>query len=183
MSLTTYKWTTEKYHQAIEKGLFTDEPVELLRGEIIVMAPEREEHAYTNTEVADYLRNLFKDQAKVRDAKPITLPNNSEPQPDIAIVQPLGNEYRSHHPYPENIFLIIEISQATLSKDLGPKKEMYAQAGIQEYWVVDIPQSQLHIFQNPNQGEYQTQKTLTAGTHSPLAFPDINVDINRLIYP
>lgn len=58
-------------------------------GERDLMAPEREPHSYYNTEVADYLRILLRGRAKIRDAKPTTLPNNSEPQPDIAIVKPL----------------------------------------------------------------------------------------------
>jgi Uma2 family endonuclease len=122
MTLTTYKWTTKTYHQAIDSEIFDDEAVELLRGEIIVMPPEREPHAYYNSEVGDYLRNLLGNQVKIRDAKPITLPNNSEPETDLAIVKPLGKEYLTHHPYPEDIFWIIEFSQATLSKDLREKK-------------------------------------------------------------
>lgn len=88
MTTTTYKWTVERYHQAIEAGLFDDQPVELLQGDIVIMPPEREPHAYYNTEVGDYLRGLLGSRVKIRDAKPITLPNASEPAPDIAIVKP-----------------------------------------------------------------------------------------------
>lgn len=180
MVVTTYKWTSEKYHQAIENGIFWGESVELLRGDIIVMAPEREPHAYFNTEVADYLRSKLQGKAKIRDAKPVTLPNNSEPEPDIAVVRPLGKEYLRHHPYPENIFLIIEFSHATLSKDLTLKKELYAEAGIMEYWVVDLKNSQLIIFRDLFNGQYQSEQTLTNGTISALAFPDVAIDVECL---
>jgi Uma2 family endonuclease len=76
MTVTTYKWTIERYHRAIEAGIFDDQPIELLRGDLIVMPPEREPHAYYNTEAADYLRTLLGERAKIRDAKPVTLPNN-----------------------------------------------------------------------------------------------------------
>ncbi|GAC1466765.1 MAG: hypothetical protein NVSMB70_12330 [Chamaesiphon sp.] len=89
MTVTTYKWTIERYHQAIEAGLFDDQPVELLRGDIVVMPPEREPHAYYNIEVGDYLRTLLGDRVKIREAHPIALPNDSEPAPDLAIVKPL----------------------------------------------------------------------------------------------
>lgn len=70
---------------------------------------------------------LLGQRAKVRQAKPITLPqSNSEPEPDIAIVQRLGLDYREHHPYPENIFWLIEYSDSTLSKDLELKNKIYA---------------------------------------------------------
>ncbi|AIE74683.1 MULTISPECIES: Uma2 family endonuclease [unclassified Synechocystis] len=183
MALTTYKWTTEKYHQAIDQGLWSDERVELLRGEIIVMAPEREPHAYANTEVADYLRRQLQGQAQIRDAKPITLPNYSEPEPDIAVVQPLGPAYRQHHPYPENIYLIIELSYATLSKDLNEKKSIYAEAGIPEYWVVDLQHRQLWVFRTVINGQYTAEERLTSGTITPMAFPAHTLEVQQLIDP
>ena len=137
MTITAYKWSIDRYHQLIEMGLLDDalspglsqQSIELLQGEIIVMSPEGESHAYYNTEVAEYLRELLGARAKIRDAKPITLPNDSEPAPDIAIVQPLGAIYLEHHPYPENIFWLIEFANTTLKQDLGLKKEIYAAAG------------------------------------------------------
>ncbi|MBD2504416.1 Uma2 family endonuclease [Anabaena azotica] len=180
MTITTYKWTIERYHQAIEAGIFDDQPIELLRGDLIVMPPEREPHAYYNTEAADYLRALLGEQVKIRDRKPITLPNNSEPAPDIAIVKPLGEVYLKHHPYPEDIFWLIEFSQATLSKNLGEKREIYAEAGIVEYWVVNLKNSQLQVFRNLENGQYTTEIILTTGTISPRSFPDVFIPVERL---
>lgn len=181
MTLTTYKWTTERYHRAIDAGIFDDQFIELLRGELIVMPPEREPHAYYNTEAADYIRTLLGESVKIRDAKPITLPNNSEPVPDVAIVKPLGEIYLEHHPYPENIFWIIEYSNATLSKDLGDKKYIYAEAGIEEYWVVNLKKSELKVFRDLKDGEYTTELTISQGTVSPLAFPNVYIEVGRLM--
>ena len=181
MTVTTYKWTIERYHRAIEAGIFDDQPIELLRGDLIVMPPEREPHAYYNTEAADYLRTLLGERAKIRDAKPVTLPNNSEPAPDVAIVKPLGEVYLEHHPYPEDIFWIIEFSNATLNKDLGEKKDIYAEAGISEYWVVNLKYKRLQVFRDLKNGQYKTEVTLTTGTIAPLAFPDVSVQVERLI--
>ncbi|MBD6616521.1 Uma2 family endonuclease [Komarekiella sp. 'clone 1'] len=181
MTVTTYKWTIERYHRAIEAGIFEDQPIELWRGELIVMPPEREPYAYYNTEAADYLRTLLGERAKIRDAKPITLLNNSEPVPDVAIVKPLGEVYLEHHPYPEDIFWIIEFSKATLSKDLGEKKDIYAQAGIAEYWVVNLKTAQLQVFRDLKNGQYTTKLILTTSTIAPLAFPDIFVQVQRFV--
>lgn len=85
-------------------GILSDRKVELLNGEIVEIFAEGEPHAYCSHEAAKYLINLLGNRATIRQAKPITLLNDSEPEPDIAIVQPLGREYRQHHPYPENIF-------------------------------------------------------------------------------
>lgn len=183
MTATTYKWTVDRYHQAIAAGILDDQPVELLQGDIVLMPPEREPHAYFNTEVGDYLRGLLGNQVKLRDAKPITLPNNSEPAPDIAVVKPLGKVYLDHHPYPQDIFWLIEFSQATLKKDLGQKKAIYAEAGIVEYWVVNLQQLQLTVFRDLVQDCYTTELTLTAGVISPLAFTNIQVEVSRLLNP
>lgn len=181
MTVTTYKWTIERYHRAIEAGIFDDQPIELLRGDLIVMPPEREPHAYYNTETADYLRTLLGTRAKIRDAKPITLPNDSEPAPDVAIVKPLGEVYLEHHPYPEDIFWIIEFSNTTLSKDLGEKKDIYAEAGIVEYWVVNLKTPQLKVFRDLKNKQYTTELTLTTGSIASLAFPDIFIQVQQLM--
>ncbi|HTL89711.1 MAG TPA: Uma2 family endonuclease [Leptolyngbya sp.] len=133
MSITIAKWTLDEYHQMIEAGILDDCRVELLRGEIVEIPPEGEPHAYGTTETRDDLSALLGEVAKIREAKPITLPNHSEPEPDIAVVQPLGREYLLHHPYPENVFWLIEYSNSSLSKDLEIKRKLYAEVGILEY--------------------------------------------------
>ena len=75
-----------------------------MQGEIVEISPEKEPHAYFSSKAGDYLTRLLCDRALVRHAKPITLPNDSEPEPNIAIVQRLEREYLTHHPYPEDIF-------------------------------------------------------------------------------
>lgn len=105
MTVALAKWTLEEYHQLGKFGVLTHKRVELIRGEIVEIAPKGEPHTYCSAESDNYLTRLLSDRALVlRHAKPITLPDNSEPDPDIAIVQPLGREYRNHHLYPENIF-------------------------------------------------------------------------------
>lgn len=180
MTITLYKWTLDRYHDAIDAGLFDDQPVELLQGDIVVMVPEREPHACYSSDAADYLRRLVGERASVRETKPVTLPNNSEPVPDIAIVQPPLRRYLDHHPYPADIFLLIEYSNTTLATDLGKKKQIYAEAGIQEYWVSDLKNSQLQVFRDLVEGCYQTEQTLIEGTISPLSFQDVVVDVRRL---
>jgi Uma2 family endonuclease len=181
MTITTFKWTIERYHQAIDARLFDNDSVELLRGDIIVMPPERETHAYYNSEVGDYLRTLLGDRAKIREAHPITLPNNSEPIPDLAIVKPLGAVYLEHHPYPEDIFWLIEFSPATLSKDLNEKKTVYSEADIVEYWVINLQEEELIIFRDLENGHYTTEQTFKTGVASALSFPNVQIQVQRLI--
>ena len=131
--------------------------------------------------VADNLRILLGDLAQIRDAKPIILPNNSEPVPDITIARPLGLVYLEHHPYPEDIFWLIEFANMTLTQDLGQKKEIYGNAGIPEYWVVYLKNLRLKVFRDLNNGNYETELALTGDWISPLAFPDIRIEVQRLM--
>lgn len=181
MSVVTAKWTLEDYHRMIEAGILSDRRVELLQGEIVEMSPEGEPHAYSSDEAGEYLSARLGNRAKVRHGKPVTLPNNSEAEPDIAIVQRLGREYRSHHPYPENIFWVIEYSQSSLDKDLELKTKVYAEAGIREYWVVNLKTSEIIVFRELENGEYTSKATLTEGTIQALAFPDIAIEVNSIL--
>ena len=180
MAVALYKWTLDRYHSAIDAGVFEDQAVELLQGDIVVIAPEREPHACYSSMGADYLRQLLGQRAAVRETKPITLPNDSEPIPDVAIVQPPLERYLDHHPYPADIFWLIEYANTTLAKDLGEKKEAYAKAGIQEYWVVDLQHSQLKVFRDLAKGQYQTELTLRQGDLSLPAFENLQVQVRRL---
>jgi Uma2 family endonuclease len=182
MTVTIAKWSLDDYHRMIEIGLLAGRQVELLNGEIINMAPEGPEHAQLNTDSGDYLRELLGEKALVRDAKPITIPDsNSEPEPDLAIVEPHRAIYRQHHPYPKNIFWVIEYAKTSLVKDLEAKRKTYACALIPEYWVVDLKNQQVKIFREPINGDYFQQFTLTLGEISPLAFPEIKISIQRLL--
>lgn len=181
MTIVTAKWSLQEYHQMIESGLLDNRQVELIYGEIIEMSPEGAPHSSFCSEIGEYLRRILGGQAKVREAHPITLPDNSEPEPDIAIVRNRSTLYRDRHPYPEDIFWLIEISDSTLAKDLGIKKDLYASVGIVEYWVISLQESVLIVFGNLTSAGYQSTTSFTSGTISPIAFPNILIDIQRLL--
>jgi Uma2 family endonuclease len=181
MPLTTAKWTLEDYHRMIDAGILAGRQVELLNGEIVEMSPEGAPHANRSTKAANYLRRLLGEQVEIREGKPITLPDNSEPEPDIAVVQPLNEDYEEHHPYPGNIFLLIEFANSSLKKDLEEKTTIYAAAGIQDYWVVNLRAMQLMVFRTPGDARYLSETTLTQGDVTPLAFPDVVVSVQRLL--
>jgi Uma2 family endonuclease len=180
--ITLAEWTIEEYHRMIAAGILDHRRVELLNGEIVEMSPEGEPHAYFSSEAGEYLTRLLGNRAMIRSSKPITLPNNSEPEPDLAIVQRLGREYLEHHPYPENIFWLIEYSNSSLDKDLQIKNKVYAEVKIPEYWVVNLKKRQLIVFRDPQDGEYTSKSTLLGGmTINPLAFPDVTISIDSIV--
>jgi Uma2 family endonuclease len=133
--------------------------------------------------VGDYLRAILGSRAKIREAHPITLSNDSEPIPDLAIVKPLGAAYLEHHPHPEDIFWLIEFSNAALAKDLTEKRAIYAEAGIAEYWVINLKDQELKVFRNLANNTYTSENTYKTGTMTPLAFADIQISVQRLLNP
>jgi Uma2 family endonuclease len=181
MTIVTAKWSIQDYHQMIETGLLNERKVELICGEIIEMSPEGAPHSSYCGEIGEYLRKILGDRAKVREAHPITLSNSSEPEPDLAIVKIRSTLYRDRHPYPEDIFWVIEIANSTVAKDIGMKKDLYADAGIEEYWVLNLPESVLLVFRDLTISGYQSTTSFTSGMISPLAFPDVSIDIQKLL--
>lgn len=180
MTLIAAKWSLDDYHQMIESGLLDDRSLELINGEIIQMSPEGVAHSFHCRGTAKYLRLILGDRAEISEAHPITLANDSEPEPDIAILKTPDTLYQTRHPLPNDIFWLIEIANSTLVKDLGVKRKLYAQAGIPEYWVMNLQSSELVIFRNLVASEYQSETCLSSGTISPWAFPDISIEISRL---
>lgn len=176
---TIAKWSLDDYHRMIEAGILDDRKVELLAGEIVEMTPESPFHRVYGEGLAHYLRTRLKDRAWVSEARPITLAN-SEPEPDIAVVRLPWFQYSQHHPYSEDILLLIEISDSTLSKDLNEKKQLYAQAGILEYWVVDVKAKKVIVFQQSDGNNYRIQLEYTTGKITPLSFPDVEIPVEKI---
>jgi Uma2 family endonuclease len=179
--VTPAKFSVQEYHQIIEAGILAYRKVELVEGIIVEMAPEGTEHSYYGQSLADIFRLSLSGQILVRENKPITLSNNTEPEPDIALVQLPSSRYLSHHPYPEDIYLLIEISKSTLAFDSSVKRKSYAKEGIKDYWIVDIINKQLKIYRSPFQGDYQEITTLKANSIlSPLAFPNTIITVQQI---
>jgi Uma2 family endonuclease len=179
-SATLIRWTIGDYHTMIDSGLFLNRPVELLNGLIVEMPPEGPDHADLSTNALEFFMAAANGRYRVRPAKPITIPlNNSEPEPDIALVKP--QPYRQSHPTADDVFLIIEFSNTSLAKDTDDKRYTYASAGIQDYWVVNLRDRQLIVYRNPFDDDYTSEQRLKAGTLSPLAFPDIILTVQMLL--
>jgi Uma2 family endonuclease len=179
---TPYRWTVARYHKAVAAGIFDEQAVELLNGELIEMSPEGIPHAGLSSDAADYLRTILGSRVKVREAKPITLPNDSEPEPDIAVVKPLGDLYKTErHPQVGDVFWVIEYANTSLEKDLQLKDKIYANAGIPEYWVVNLKARELIVLRTPIAGEYQSRQVMTSGALCPVSFPDVSLEVLRLL--
>ncbi len=177
---TLVKWTIEDYHNMIDAGILAQKKVELMAGKIIEMTPEKPFHRRVTFKIADYFREKLRGKAIIFEAHPITL-FDSEPEPDIIIAKLPLERYDNRHPYPEDIELLIEVSDTTLKYDLETKQKIYALAKIKEYWVIDIKNSQVIIFQQPENDHYLKQMKVTKGVISPLAFRDLKINSQTIL--
>ena len=180
MTSILYKWSIDEWHELVNSGVLDGKPIELLEGNIVEMSPEGIEHSYTNQSISDYLRDLLQGKAYIRDAHPITL-DNSEPEPDIAVVQLPTTIYRQHHPFPQDIYLLVEVSNKTLKKDLEQKTITYARNSIPEYWVIDLKNKKLIVHTQPRNNIYARVVEYSSGTVSIQAFPDLKIELDRLL--
>ena len=178
------RFTREEYHRLGELGILKpDERVELIKGEVMTMAPIGSTHASTVIILIQLLTGLFRGQALVSVQNPIGL-SDSEPQPDVSLLKPRGDHYRGAHPAPDDVLLVIEVADTSLGYDMGTKAPLYAESGIRELWVVDVNASRLHVFRGPNGKAFETVFQLNRGQAvAPLAFPTTMIPVEDILGP
>lgn len=196
------RFTIDEYHRLIELGLLTEgdslrdgkaERIELIRGELMQMTAKGRVHTVCSSILCRQLDRLLGDsygalryRAVIRGKDPITLSNQSEPEPDIVIARGKDEDYLVHHPYPEDILLVIEISDSTLTYDQTKKLSLYAEAGIIDYWIVNLPARQLERYNQPYQNaqknfHYLSQQISLSHQSVPIpGFADVLLDLSRI---
>ncbi len=176
--------TVEEYHRMGELGILEpNEPVELIAGQVIKKPMKGTRHTSTVRRIENLLRNRLGDRVFVISQDPVQLNDYSEPEPDIALVRPDPLYYEDHHPTPREIYLIIEVADST-KRDREFKGTVYAQAGITDYWVLDISDRQLYVWRSPQENGYQREEILRENDKiSLLAFPDVTITIAEMLSP
>lgn len=146
------RFTIAEYHRLTEIGFFTeDDRIELIRGEIMQMAAKGMAHSTCCRNLLRELSLLVALQATLQCQDPITLGDNSEPEPDFAILRTRADNYLSAHPGPGDILLVIEVSDSTLNYDREVKRILYAEAQISDYWIVNLLDLCLEVYCQPYQ--------------------------------
>lgn len=189
MSMAMEAWpqrhriSADEYCRMAEIGLLPpDARVELIDGEILDMPPIGKDHE----SVVDQLNYLFvravDDLAIVRVQGSVRLGSMSMPQPDITLLKPRPDFYRSRRAMESDVLLVIEVSESTLRFDRDVKVPLYARHGIPEVWIVDLQHDRLHFFRSLHAGEYRDVSSTSAPGVMPVAaLPQVSVDLARLL--
>jgi Uma2 family endonuclease len=177
--------TVDDYHQMIETGIIHEgEHTELISGQIFNMAAKGTRHTVANTELVSELLLILGRRAKIRCQDPISLANNSEPEPDIVIAKLRADNYVNSHPVPADIILVVEVADLTLNFDRNTKAPLYAAAGISEYWIVNLVDDRLEIYSQPEGDIYtNTQIVLPPRSINIPHFPEITLDLTTIFPP
>jgi len=161
MSQTATEWprrhrlTVEDYYRMGEAGILRpDERVELIEGEIIDMAPIGTWHSAAVDQLAALLHGALGDKAIVRCQNPVSIDDHSEPEPDFALLRRRSDFYRTAHPRPHDLLLIIEVAESSLAYDRDVKVPLYARHGVPEVWLIDLEGRRVTRYRTPADGAY-----------------------------
>ena len=172
------------YHRMGEIGILGPElRTELVDGEIIEMPPIGHPHAGTVKMLANLLKEAVGRDAIVSVQDPVWLDDYSEPLPDIALLKPRSDYYRSSHPCPDDVLLLIEVADSSLAYDRDVKLPRYARAGVPEVWLVDLAGQRLQIHREPAENRYFAvvePEDLVAVTVPVIRQPPTSVDLSEL---
>jgi Uma2 family endonuclease len=188
MSIVTAKrFTVAEYNRLAELGFFGEEDrVELIRGEIISIVSKGRPHSVCETRLFRELFKLVLERATLRGQEPIIIPDFSEPEPDLVIVQNRDNDYLDSHPRPSDILLLIEIADSSLKYDQEVKLVVCAEAGISDYWIFNLVDNCLECYSEPYQdlqGKFGYRQTLIFLPNEAVnlpCFPDLSLDLSKV---
>lgn len=186
MSPTPKRYSVAEFHQMWESGLFDDCKPMLINGEVFEMAKPGPAHNTSGGLADNALRVAFPSGIWVRIQMPLVLGQRSDPEPDIAIVRGGPRDYPTH---PTTAELVVEVADTSLDMDTGAKAQLYAAAGISDYWVVDLNNQLLIVHRdprpdttNPFGASYATITRVAPGqTVNPLASSLTSVNVADLI--
>jgi Uma2 family endonuclease len=166
-----------EYDQLVDAGVFEGERVELLGGVLVTMSPQGAPHFWVIQQLQDILGQALAGRATVRTQGPLALSDDSEPEPDIAVVA-LG-DYRREHP--SSALLLVEVSRSSRRIDRA-KGRLYAAAMQPEYWIVDVERGTVEVHTEPGESGYGRLVTLRAGDELALtAFPDVRFPVASIL--
>ena len=177
-----HRLTVRDYHRLTEAGILgEDDRVELLEGQLVDMPAIGPRHALAVDALTELLVLAAAGRATVRVQNPIVLDDRSEPQPDFTLLRKPWQGYPDAHPRPPDVYLLIEVADSSLEFDLGAKLELYARAGIREFWVVDLTSNRVLVHRDPGDGRYGSIAVVgMSGVLQVEALPGVTIPVARI---
>ena len=187
LPLTLRRWKRVEYERLVDLGVFQGDPVELIGGQLVVAEPQGSRHATAVGAADDALRAVLPPGWIVRAQMPVALDDESAPEPDLAVVPGARADYRAAHP--PRPALALEVADSSLDFDREHKGSLYARAGVQDYWIVNLIDRVLEVYRDPGPDpsapygwRYRSVETLTPMSVAvPLALPSVRIAVADLL--
>ena len=178
-----WRFTADQYQRMGETGiLHEDDRVELLDGELYEMAPIGDDHIGGVISLDFFFSQRLGGRAFVSAQNPIRLTDYSEPEPDITLLRPRADFYRTSKARPEDVLLLVEVAESSLIYDRMTKLPRYAAVGIPEVWIVNLVDQRIEVYRDPGaDGYHSVMITERGGALSPLAFPDVSITVEEIL--
>ena len=170
--LRLHRLTVEQYHRMIgAEILHSGDNIELLEGWLVDKMTKNPPHTVCTQLITEELRGLGLLGRSVRVQEPISL-SDSEPEPDVVLARGHIRDFLEHHPHPHDIELLVEVADATLRQDQTLKKRLYARANIPVYWIANLLEMQIEVYEEPQPAlewpDYARKQIFRAGENVPL---------------
>jgi Uma2 family endonuclease len=184
-TLLLRRFTVEEYHRMIEAGILTeDEPLELLEGWIVIKMPRTPERDLALEKTDHAIRSRLPTGWRLRIQCAVTLPE-SEPEPDIALVRGPIPSATGTHPAPDEIGMLVEVSESSLENDRSVKGPSYARASISVYWIVNLRERQVEVYTDPTgpaaRPRYRTRRDYVEADSVPLVLEGREVGLIAVV--
>lgn len=177
------RFTIGEYQQMAAVGVLDeDDRVELIEGEIVEMSPLGPQPSACVTRLTELFYRIGNPSVTIRVQDPIRLGDFSAPQPDVVIVNRRDDRYSRGHPEPEDVLLLVEVSESSLAYDRDVKLPLYARAGISEVWLVALLPQVLEVYRAPSEDGYGEKRTLRRGQLiAPAHLPDAELAVEHIL--
>ncbi len=177
-----FRYSVDDYHRMAKAGILgEDDRVELLDGEIAMMTPIGRRHAACVDRLNRLLVRRCGDEAIVRVQNPIVLSEDSEPEPDLALLRPRDDFYASAHPRPKDVLLVIEVADSSVEYDRQTKLPIYARSGISHTWIIDLGRNAIDAYEEPAPEGYAVRRTFSRGDSIRLEEPALDLEISEIL--
>ncbi len=179
------RFTSDEYNRLAELGVFEGKRVELIEGELIEMAPMGPHHAVSTVLAADVLRAIFVKGFFISSQNQLDVDERSQPEPDVAVVKGSPRDYVEFHP--RTLVLAVEVADSSLDFDRDVKSRIYAKAGIEDFWIVNLKDRCVEVFrrpvEDPNLGLIYSERVVFGEdkAFAPLAKPKSKIKVADLL--
>ncbi len=183
LQLQRRSFSVDEFHRMAEAGILREgDRVELIHGEVVTMIPIGSRHAACTMRLTELFAGQVGERAHLSVQNPVRMSDDSEPQPDLALLRRRSDFYAGSHPGPTDVLLLVEVAGTSAEEDRSVKLPLYARAGICEVWLVDLTDQCVEILRRPTADGYQDIRRLGRGDHANLlSFPDIRISIAAVL--